>query len=95
MISPTYVCKHIKHADYSESCRRGHLECSDRIFGFGKCIIGIAIADITPDDVVQSCDNSVGATSRSLKSIGKIVWLLDSEMATKRNKARDDDQEKN
>lgn len=58
-IKRTNICKHVKYANDSKSRGRSHLESFDRIPRFGQRIIGVAVANITPDDVVEGRDNSV------------------------------------
>jgi len=70
------VDKHVQDGDDADGHRRGNLERSDGVLGLAEGVVGVAVADVAPDDVVERCDNTVGTSRGPLKGIREVVGLL-------------------
>lgn len=70
------VDQHVKHADDADCEGRCDLERADGVLGLAEGVVGVAVADVAPDDVVERRDDAVGAARRPLKRVGEVVGLL-------------------
>lgn len=85
------VDEDVDDRDRDDGSRSSDLEGSDRVARLAEGIVGVAVTDKTPDDVVQSSDNTIRAAGGALKGIAEVVGLLVClEMATKSDKTADD-----
>ena len=83
------VDKHVENRHDPDGQRGCNLERSDRIAGFAKGIVGVAVANIAPDDIVERSDNTICTPSSSFKGIGEVVRFLGKlDVAAKCNPAR-------
>lgn len=88
------VDEHVHDGDGADGQGRGNLEGALRVLGLAEGVVGVAVADITPDDVVQGRDDAIGAAGGALKGVGEVVGLLvDLEVAAQRHEAGNDDDE--
>lgn len=71
------VGEHIQDGNRANGQRRGKLESARRVLGLAKGIVGVAIADVAPNDIVQRRDNTICASRGALKRLGKGVVLAD------------------
>lgn len=85
------VDKDVDDGDRDDGSGSSDLEGSHRVAGFAEGVVGVAVTDKTPDDVVQSSDNTISATGSTLKGVAEVVGLLISlEMTTKGDETADD-----
>lgn len=85
------VDEDVDDGDRDDGSRGSDLEGSHRVAGFAEGIVGVTVTDKTPDDVVQSSDNTISAAGSTLKGIAEVVGLLISlEMTTKSDETADD-----
>lgn len=89
------VDEHVEDRDGDDGNRGGNLESADGVLCLAEGVVGVGVADKTPDDVVQGSDDTVGASSGSLKGVGQVVGLLvNLEVTTESNETtKDDDQD--
>ena len=86
------VYEHVQHGDGTKSKRCGDLERAYGVFGLAEGVVGVAVANIAPDDVVKRCDDTVRAASGALEGVIKIVRLVDLDGAAEGCPARDHNQ---
>ncbi|KAI6776592.1 hypothetical protein HG530_000537 [Fusarium avenaceum] len=90
------VDEDVDDRDRDDGSGSSNLEGSHRVAGLAEGVVGVAITDETPDDVVQSSDNTVGASSGALKGVAQVVGLLiDLEVSTEGDESADDHDEDN
>lgn len=53
------VAKHVQNRDENQSCRCSSFQDFYWVFCFRKCVVGIAVADETPDNIVECSDDSL------------------------------------
>lgn len=91
------VDEHVKNRDGDDTGGRSDLEGANGVLGLAEGVVGVAVSNVTPDDVVQSCDNSISAAGGALEGIAEVVRLLvlgELDMATKGNETtQNDDQD--
>lgn len=85
------VDEDVDDGDRDDGSGSSDLEGSHGVAGFAEGIVGVAVTDKAPDDVVQSSNNTISAAGSTLKGIAEVVGLLISlEMATKSDETADD-----
>lgn len=90
------VDEHVDYGDGDDGDGSSDLESADGVLGLAEGVVGVAVTDETPDDVVESGDNTVGATGGSLECVVEVVGLLvDLEMSAESDEAAEDDDENN
>ena len=62
---------------------------------FRECVVGVAVPDITPDDVINGCDDSVCTSCSSFKSIDEVFRLFDLQVTAEGGQTRNIYQEQN
>lgn len=48
-----YVSEHIQDRDENQGCWSSSLQGLDWVLRLGKGIVGVTVADVTPDDIVK------------------------------------------
>lgn len=86
------VGEHVQDGDGTNGQGSGNLESSGRVLGLAEGVVRVAVADETPDDVVERSDYTIGTAGSSLKGIVKTVDLLDLLDV---GQGRDDDDDDN
>jgi len=90
------VDEHVEHRDDADGQGRGDAQGPDGVARLAQGIVGVAVANVAPDDVVKSRDDAVDAARGALEGIGEVVRLLvlgELEMAGQRHPAAHDDDE--
>lgn len=88
------VDEDVDDRDGDDGSRSSDLEGSHGVASLAEGVVGVAVTDKTPDDVVQSSDNTISAAGSTLKGVLEVVGLLVSlEMTAKGNKTADDHDE--
>lgn len=88
------VDEHVQDRDHTDGERSGDLESAHGVLCLGQGVVGVAVTNVTPDDVVKSGHDTISGTSGALKRLGEVVRLLvfgELEMTTKGNPAGDND----
>lgn len=76
------VGEHVQHADDTDGDRRRDLESPYGVPHLCHGIVCVGVADVAPDDVVESSDDTVCRASSPGEGIVEVVWLLNLEMAS-------------
>lgn len=63
------VDKHVHDANGDDGDRCGALEGADGVLHLGHGVVGVAVADVRPDDVVKRRHDTVRRAGRALKSV--------------------------
>lgn len=85
------VDEDVNDGDRNDGGGSSNLESAHRVASLAESIIGVAVTDETPNDIVQSSDNTVGAASGALESAAQVVGLLvDLEVAAESGETTDD-----
>lgn len=71
------VGEHVKDRNGAQSQGSSELERSGRVLGLAQSVVGVGVADVTPDDVIQGGDNAVRASSGSFKRVVEAVVFAD------------------
>ena len=87
------VDEHVENADAQDAERCSELECADRVLHLGHGVVGVAVADVAPDDVVERGHDAVRRAGGSLEGVREVVRLLHLQMPTERGEASEDDDE--
>lgn len=87
------VDEHVQDRDGSEGQRGRNLQRPNRILGLGERVVGVAVSDVAPDDIVQRSDNPVCASRGSLECMVEIVRLVDLDGSSQGSPSRDHNQE--
>lgn len=85
------VGEHVQEGDGANSQGSGNPESSGRVLGLAEGVVGVAVADETPNDVVKRGDDTIGASSGALKGVVEAVDLLDLLDVGQRCNDDDDD----
>lgn len=70
------IDQHVKDGDGDDTDRGGNLEGTDGVLGLAEGIVGVTVSNVTPDDVVESSDDTVGAAGGSLECVLEVLGLL-------------------
>ena len=86
------VGEHVQDGDDTQGERGGNFECPDGVLGLGKSIVGVRVANVTPDDIVEGGDDTVTRPGRPGKGVGKVVGLLlNLDVSAEGDEAANDD----
>ena len=85
------VGEHVKDRNASESHGSREFECSDGVLRLGQGVVRVGIPNVRPDDIVESCDDSVRASCCSCKGVVEVVRVVDFDSTTQSGEARKDD----
>lgn len=77
------VDEHIEDCNGAKGERGGAFECADGILGFAQGIVGVAVANVAPNNIIEGCDDAVCATGGADEGVVEIVWFIDFEGASK------------
>lgn len=67
------VGEHVEDRDGADGEGRGKLEGARRVLGLAEGVVGVAVPDEAPDDVVEGRHDAVGAAVGALKGIVQVV----------------------
>lgn len=70
-----HVCEHVQDGNGAEGQRGGELERPGRVLGLAEGVVGVAVTDKAPNDVVQRRDDAVRTAGRALERLGESVVL--------------------
>ncbi len=79
----SYIDQHIQNGHSTQSKRSRNFQGPHRISRFTQGVIGIAVANVAPDHVVQGCHNPVCATSGTLECVVEIMGFVNLTCASK------------
>lgn len=85
------VGQHVQNSDTANSQGSGDLEGAGRVLGLAEGVVCVAVANETPNDVVQRGDYAVGTSSCALEGVVEAVDLLDLLDIGQRSDDDDDD----
>lgn len=89
------VGKHVEDCYGAEGEGCGDLEGAHGVLGLGQRVVGVAVADVGPDDVVEGGHDAVGRAGGAGEGVGEVIGLLDArlEVAAEGGEAGEDDEE--
>lgn len=88
------VGEDVQDSDTQDGERGRDLEGADGVLHLAQGVVGVAVADIAPDDVVEGGDDSVGASSGALKGLVSrqgVGCLVQADERSDDNDEEDDD----
>lgn len=90
------VDEHVKNRDGTDGDGSSKLQGADRVLRLAEGVVGVAVTDVGPDDVVDGGDDTVGTAGGALKGIVEVVEVIvDLEVTAEGNEASDDHEEDN
>lgn len=86
------VDEHVQDRDGDDGDGSGNLESAHRVSGLAQGVVGVAVTDKTPDDVVEGGHDTVSGGLFAVKGILKVVGLLvELDVTTEGSETGNDD----
>lgn len=89
------VGQHVEDCYGAEGEGCGNLEGAYGVLGLSQRVVGVAVADVGPDDVVEGGHDAVGRAGCAGEGVGEVVGLLNAglEVAAEGGETGEDDEQ--